>query len=211
MYTPRVYLDYSRLGDADLATVGGKTVRDMTDNANFPDPTPELADYTTAVNDYRAKHEVASETKGKFATTAKDIARLHLLQQMKRLASYVNFTADGDANKLVGSGFTLIPPPTANGVPGVPLWVRVRRGAQKGQLNMDCAKVKHAWQYEYQLGRQLEENGPIVWEDTIHRTTRSKPNVIAGLAHLVTYWVRVRAMNGHGTGDWSGPASGSTE
>ncbi len=211
MFTPRVYSDYSRLTDADLATLGGKTLTDMTGNANFPDPVPTATDYAAAVNDYRTKHEAAAETRGKFATTAKGIARLHLLQQMKRLASYVNFTADGDANKLVSSGFTPIPPPEANTVPGVPLWVRVRRGAQKGQLAMDCAKVKHAWQYEYQIGRQLGEDGPIAWEAAIHRTTRSRPNTIAGLESVRTYWVRVRAMNGHGTGDWSEPASGSTE
>src|SRR5690606_13060306 len=127
------------------------------------------------------------------------------------LASYVNFTAVGDANKLVSSGFMLIPPPEAHKVPQVPLWVRVLRGPQRGQLLMHIAKVKHVWQYEYQIGTRLEEDGPIVWEDEIFTTTDSRSNVIAGLQRVKEYWVRVRGMNGHGVGDWSEAASGVTE
>lgn len=211
MYTPRIYLDYSKLSDADLATLAGKTLTDMTGNPNFTDPTPELAEYATFVEDYRTKHEAAAVTGGKFATTAKDIARLALLQQMKRLAFYVNFTADGDAHQLVSSGFTLVPPPQSRTIPDVPLWVRVRRGPQKGQLLLDVAKVKFTWQYEYQISSIRGDDGEIVWDENIFTTTKSRGNIIAGLESVVTYWVRVRAMNGYGTGDWSVIASGSTE
>ncbi|MFB2117840.1 hypothetical protein [Parapedobacter sp. 2B3] len=211
MYTPRIYTSYADLGDAALATVAGKTLTDMTANANFADPVPTLEDYGAVVNDYRAKHEAAAETGGRFATTAKDIARLALLRQMKRLASYVNFTAEGDAHKLVSSGFTLIPPPESHTVPGVPLWVRMRRGPQKGQLMFDVAKVKFVWQYEYQIGTRTEGSESITWDETIYSTTRSRGNVIAGLESVKTYWVRVRGMNGLGVGDWSEAVSGSTE
>lgn len=211
MYTPRIYTSYAHLGDAQLATLAGKTLTDMTGNTNFPDPVPALEDYGPAVNDYRAKHEAAAETGGKFATTAKDIARLALLQQMKRLASYVNFTAAGDAHKLVSSGFMLVPPPESHTVPGVPLWVRVRRGPQKGQLLLDMARVKFAWQYEYQVGVPTAGTDSIDWEEAIHTTTKSKANIIAGLESVKVYWVRVRAMNGYGVGDWSEAVSGSTE
>lgn len=211
MRTPRVFTDYSKLLHAELATLGGKTLTDMTDNANFPDPEPGLVEYAEAVKDYRAKHEAATETGGKVATTAKRNARLALLDRMKRLAIHVNLTADGDANKLVSSGFTLVPPPQSHTVPSVPLWVRLRRGAQKGQLAMACAKVKFAWQYEYQVGMLVEGKEGIDWGETIHSTTRSKPNTITGLESVKTYWMRVRAMNGHGVGDWSEAVSASTE
>ena len=211
MYTPRVYTNYKDEGDAALASLAGKTLTDMTDNANFPDPIPTIEVYGTAVNDYRTKHEAATETGGKFATTAKDIAKLELLEHMKRLASYVNFTAMGDANKLVSSGFKLVPPPESHTVPTTPLWVRVRRGPQRGQLLMDVEKVKYVWLYEYQVGTQADENAPIVWAEEIFTSTKAKGNVIAGLQRVKTYWVRVRAMNGHGVGDWSEAVSGSTE
>src|SRR5690606_9243531 len=179
MYTPRVYTNYKDESDATLASLAGKTLTDMTDNANFADPIPTMEDYGAAVNDYRAKHEAATETGGKFATTAKDLAKLELLRHMKRLASYVNFTAGGDAHKLVSSGFKLVPPAESHTVTKVPLWVRVRRGPQRGQLLLDIAKLKHAWQYEYQIGTTPEEDGPIVWDDEIFTTTKSRGNIIA--------------------------------
>jgi|GEM_PF-892172 len=211
MYTPRVFSSYRRLSDAELASLGGKTLTDMTGNANFTDPVPTLEDYAMSVEDYRTKHEAAVETRGKFATTAKGIARRTLLRQMKRLATYVNFTADGDANKLVSSGFTLVPPPESHTVPEQPLYARLRRGPQKGQLLMRVAKVKHAWQYEYQLGTDSESGDDIVWGEEIFTTTKSLTNVIAGLQSVKRYWVRVRAMNGHGKSDWSEAASGVTD
>src|SRR5690606_34932552 len=152
MYTPKVYTSYKDLSDAELASLAGKTLTDMTDNANFPDPIPTMEDYEVVVSDYRAKHEAATETGGKFATTAKDMARLVLLKQMSRLATYVNFTADGDPHKLVSSGFVLVAPREKHTVPKVPQWVRVLRGAQRGQLTLNIASVKHVWQYEYQVG-----------------------------------------------------------
>jgi len=60
MRTQKVYSDYNGLSDADLATLGGKTVTDMTDNAYFPNPDPDLTDYGAAVTDYRNKHETAN-------------------------------------------------------------------------------------------------------------------------------------------------------
>jgi|SRR5690606_19745420 len=211
MYTPKVYTSYKDLSDAELASLAGKTLTDMTDNANFPDPIPTMEDYGTVVSDYRTKHEAATETGGKFANTARDVARKELLRQMSRLASYVNYTAAGDAHMLVSSGFVLVPPPKRHTVPEVPRWVRITRGPQRGQLSMQIAKVKHVWQYEYQIGTRANEDSPIVWEPEIYSTTKTRSNVIAGLERLKQYWVRVRGMNGYGSGDWSEAASGSTE
>lgn len=211
MRTQKVYTDYSYLSDADLATLGGKTVADMTDNVDFPEPNPDLVVYAATVTDYRTKHQTATDTGGKLATTAKDIARGVLLQQMKRLSIYVNLTANGDAYLLVSSGFTLVPPPAPGAVPRVPLWVRVQRGHQLGQLRLDAAKVSRAWKYEYQVTNQRDAQGNLVWDGPILYSTKSRGIMITGLEHVVTYWVRVRAMNGYGFGDWTEPVSGSTE
>ncbi len=194
-----------------MASLAGKTLTDMTGNANFPEPEPDLETYADAVNDYRTKHEAAVETGGKFDRTAKDIAKLVLLQAMKRLSSYVNFTANGNENKLVSSGFQLAQQPTPNDVPFVPLWIRVRKGSRKGQLKLDTAPVKWAWFFEYQISHLKDANGEIVWGDTVYDTTKTRGTLISGLLNVVTYWVRVRARNGYGAGDWSDPVSASTD
>src|SRR3546814_846693 len=178
MRTQKVYSDYNGLSDADLATLGGKTVTDMTDNAYFPNPDPDLTDYGAAVTDYRNKHETATETGGKLATTAKELARGVLLQQMRRLAIHVNLTAAGDAHQLVSSGFTLVPPPTPGSVPGVPLWVRVQRGYQRGPLRVDVAAVRTTAQYDYPLTNQRDAARHLLWAGPPHTSNRSRAIVI---------------------------------
>lgn len=42
MHTPRVYTSYKDASDALVATLAGKTLTDMTGNANFPDPIPTI-------------------------------------------------------------------------------------------------------------------------------------------------------------------------
>ena len=206
MRTERVITNYSRLSDGYLSTLAGKTLTSMTDSVFFPDTIPSLADYKAVVMDYRMKYETAVETGGKFAITAKDHARLVLLESMRRMAIYVNLTADGRADQLVSSGFMMAAQPQRSTTPEAPLWVRIVDGPQYGQMKLILAKVKSAWEYEYQLGT-TNWDGQIIWEDVLHRTTNSRGTVITGLIGGQTYQVRVRARNGRGPGDWTDPVS----
>ena len=207
MRTERVLTNYDHVSDAFLATLGGKTLSWMTGNGSYTDPKPSMADYETVVTDYRTKYETAVETGGKFDIAAKKLARLVLLESMRRLATYVNLTADGNANVLISSGFILASQPQSRVAPDVPLWVRLQDGPQRGQLKLSVAKVRWAWEYEYQVGTSAGEDDPIVWLPTLHRTTNSRGTVIPNLTSGQLYWVRVRARNGYGPGDWSDPVS----
>ncbi|SEM72871.1 hypothetical protein SAMN05216436_10716 [bacterium A37T11] len=211
MRNDRVITNYSKLSDADLSTLAGKTLTNMTGNVNFPTPDISLEDYTVLVNDYRTKHEAAAETGGKFAVTAKDLAKLILVEGMKRMAGYVNYIAVGNANMLVSSGFILAEQPANGSRPLPPLWVRLRIGQQKGELKMDLAPVKGVWEYEYQLSNQVGLDGQIVWSETIKTTTKARSTQLSALQSVQTYWVRVRARNGYGVSDWTEPVSGVTK
>ncbi|HWK59688.1 MAG TPA: hypothetical protein VNQ80_20265 [Parapedobacter sp.] len=70
----------------------------------------------------------------------------------------------------MSSGFKLVPPPESHTVTKVLLWVRVRRGPQRGQLLMDIAKLKHAWQYEYRIGTLLSIVGQLGVHDMLRTT-----------------------------------------
>lgn len=207
MRTERVITNYSKRSDAYLSMLAGKTLTSMMGNDFFPLSEPSLTDYETVVTDYRMKHEAAAETGGRFAVTAKEMARLRLLESMRRLAIYVNLTANGQLDMLVSSGFILALQPQRWTEPGVPLWVRLTDGPEKGQMKMRLAKVKWAREYEYQIGVPSGEDKQILWKDTRHRTTNSRGTVIPGLIGGQTYWIRVRARNGRGPGDWSDPVS----
>ena len=186
--------------------LAGKTLTSMMGNDFFALSGPSLTDYETVVADYRMKYETAAETGGRFAVTAKEMARLRLLESMRRLAIYVNLTANGQPDMLVSSGFILALQPQRWTEPGVPLWVRLLDGPEKGQMKMSLAKVKWAKEYEYQIGISGKD-GQIIWEEALHRTTNSRRTLIPGLIGGQTYRVRVRARNGRGPGDWSDPVS----
>ncbi len=207
MRTERVKTNYSKLSDGYLSVLAGKTLTSITGNIFSPDFESLLADYETAVTDYRTKYEAAVETGGKVAITAKDKARVVLLERMKCLATYVNLAAKGRVDLLVSSGFILAAQPQRSTTPGVPLWMQIVDGPQDGQMKLSLAKVKSAWEYEYQLGTADGNDGQIIWEETLHRTTNSRRTVIPGLIGGQIYQVRVRARNGRGPGDWSDPVS----
>src|SRR3546814_1654485 len=84
MRKERVYTDYRRWSDDALATLAGRTVEFMTDNTNFAEPQPALADYTLLVTDYRQKLEIARNRGSQVEVTAKNNARRALLRAMKQ-------------------------------------------------------------------------------------------------------------------------------
>lgn len=202
MRQQRIYTDYSKWTDDTLATLAGRTVEFMTDNADFPTPQPDLAAYTALVIDYRQKLEVARNRGSVVEVTAKNNARRELLRAMKQLAFYVNVTANGDAHLLAGSGFILVSQPQALQIPHVPLFGVLEDGAKSGELNFRFEAIANAWEYEYQVTSVLAENGEPEW-DEMQRTTNSLRNVVAPVVPGTRYFARVRARNGKGESDWS--------
>src|SRR5690554_4916892 len=121
MQKPRVYINYNKWDDNALATLGGRTADFMTDNADFPTPPIELANYTALADDFRVKLQAAIENGGKLAVTAKNNARTALMDAMRQMAFYVNTVSEGDEHKLTGSGFIQVLPPQALKRPFPPL------------------------------------------------------------------------------------------
>lgn len=202
MREQRVYTDYRRWADDSLATLGGRTVEFLTDNATFADQQPDLATYTAQVTDFRQKLEIARSRGSVVEITAKNNARRVLLRSMKQLAFYVNITANGDAHLLASSGFLLVGQPQALRIPHVPLFSILEDGARSGELNFRFEAIQNAWEYEYQITSELGENGQPAWND-LSRTTNSLRNVIAPVVPGTKYFARVRSRNPKGESDWS--------
>lgn len=168
----------------------------------FVDPTPPLAEFEPLVNDYRAKHEIASRRGSALEVSQKNESRRLLREALKRLAFYVNTLAGGAHPVLVSSGLILASQPREVFVPEVPRLLRLRDGRISGQMRLDFESVKDAWEYLYAVSDTVDEQGNIVWpEPTV--TTRSTLNFIDAVEPGRTYYARVRARNGKGLGDWS--------
>lgn len=206
MRKARVHINYEDWDDYSLATLSGRTLSSMTDNANFPEPRPELTVYRALVNDYREKHEVASKKGSQFEKKAKDNARKALLMAMHELAFYVNTVARGDAEILASSGFELLAPPQSKQYPKVVTNIRLADGRFSGEIKLMFSALKEAYEYEYNYSTVLGADGDPVWGE-VHRTSTSRMNYISGLPPGSTCYVRVRARNKKGIGDWSNSVS----
>lgn len=202
MRQERVYTDYHRWADDALATLAGRTVEFLTDNAAFPEPKPDLAAYTALVADYRQKLEVARNGGSLVEVNAKKNARRELIRAMKQVAFYVNITADGDAHLLASSGFVLVGQPKAMRKPHAPLLGVLEDGEKSGELNFRFEAIANAWEYEYQIASTAGTDGQPEWEEML-RTTNSQKNLLSPLVPGTRYYTRVRARNGKGESDWS--------
>lgn len=202
MRKERVLLSYSHLTDYELSTLAGRVLAAVTDNGNFPDPTPPLAELEPLVNTYRSRHEIASRRGSALEISEKNDSRRLLLEGLKQLAFYANTIADGSQPVLVSSGLILASQPTETFVPDIPRLLRLRDGRVSGQMRLDFQPVKDAWEYLYAVSDTVDEQGNIVWPEPA-LTTRSKLNFIDPVEPGKTYYARVRARNSKGMGDWS--------
>lgn len=202
MRKERVYIAYQKWDDYSLSSLAGKTLAAMKNNALFPDPKPEMADYELLVNDYKTKHEIAATRGSQLEKKARDNARERVLEAMRQLAFYVNVVADGDGEILASSGFMLVPPPKAVGYPTVMVGLRLEDGRTSGELKFGFTPQKNISEYEYCHASTLDAMDAPIWSE-IRSTSSSRANYIGGFIPGQKVYFRVRARNNKGIGDWS--------
>ncbi|SEM04647.1 hypothetical protein SAMN05216436_101252 [bacterium A37T11] len=198
----KVKSNYDRLNDHELSTRADGVVLGLTGNTFFPDAVPTAADFKVLADDFKDKLAIASPRGSSLEISMKDEARIVLLKAMRRLANCVNDVADGNAPMLFSSGFDMGAQPKDLPSPGKVTGVKVTDGRQSGQMRLDFDSLKEAYQYEYQISYQLDENGDPIWGESFF-TGSSRANTIAPVIPDERYYVRVRARNTKGIGDWS--------
>lgn len=198
--------NYSRLSDADLASLATRTVDALGTNDHFPDLNPPFEEYEPVASDYVAKQAVTAGGRASGEQKEeKDEARKALLVMMRRITSYINNFTEISSIQL-SSGFHPVQPPRPGQVPEAPAWARLADSNRPGEIRLLFEPVKAAYIYELQVASEVDETGEPMWQD-IDPTPRALGNYYGPVDDGVVYYFRVRSRNKKGVSNWTRAAS----
>jgi len=177
----------------------------MTGNANFTTPVPSLAAGALIIANAQAAVTAsdAAQQAAILATANKVAAMLALADLGTQWVSYMEFTAAGDAVKLMSGGLALRAPYTPVAVPGPLDNLSIAAGDHAGGLDLQWDPDDTANHYEAQLCAVMDFSTGII---PLPGVTKSKTSAF-GLTSGTRMFARVRAVNAAGAGAWSGVAS----
>jgi len=198
----RITNGFDRLSDNDLEVKANSIISALTGNADFPNPTPTLAQMQAAVDAYTdalAKAKTGSQYEKAF----KNQKRAELIGLLHRLGNYVLFTANGDALKAKSSGFNIAKGPSPSPEVTAATNQKLEDGANPGELNYSFDRVPGARSYVYQYTTDPLTNDSV-WKNQVGTVRKI---VLTGLESGKKYWCRVMAIGINGQGIYSEPVS----
>jgi hypothetical protein len=176
-------------------------ISSMTGNANYPTPNPTLAVVKTTIDAMDAAFQEASH-RDSVKIQLRDLRLKEMEAVMNQLAAYVQNASEGDAEKILSSGFDVV----RRGDPLPPLQMalnlRLESGTNSGKIIARWDKVVGAKIYVVEMTED-----PLVEDNfkTIGPSSKTRFEFI-GLDPGKKYWVRVAGIGKDGVGPYSDPA-----
>ena len=188
-YARKVIKSFKQYADANLLTFSQNVSVSMANAvAQFPTPTPPLADINAAMGSY-AELLQTSANRDKVQVALKNESKQNLLYLLSQLADYVNLTAQGNEAVLTMSGFELnrVPEPVTL---TAPTRLQLLDGGNSGELVLKFKSVAGASSYlfQYTTDTTLADNSWV----SIAATTTSY--TFSGLTKGSTYYCRAVAV-----------------
>ena len=162
----------------------------MTNNPNFLTPTPTLAAFEEAIDNFSALMATA-KSGSKYDRIARNESRKVLVVILKALADYVTFTAQGNPLILASSNFELVKAPQPNVPVPVPSGFKVVNGLNSGEFKLSVKAEKSVKMYGFQYTGQDVNSLPA---DDVNWTTAldtKRQYTITGLTPGVRYAFRI--------------------
>ncbi|MBV9007546.1 MAG: hypothetical protein JO354_00040 [Verrucomicrobia bacterium] len=183
--------------DAVLVTRVNNIVVSMTNNSNYPKPSPTL-NMVTAANTAFSDAIAAAAEGGKQFTAAKNAKRAELVALLRQLANYIQGACAEDMAALLSSGFPVQKPDRSPAsVPATPQTPRVSQGL-RGQAVAVSSPVQYAYIYNWRVAL-LSDPARFVQQA---QSTGARA-AFTGLTPGQTYAIECNAVGTAGSSDWS--------
>jgi hypothetical protein len=181
-----------------LGDFGLHIATSLTGNANFTTPPVTPAALTTQSTAFNAA--VGTAVNGTATDTLnKQNLRAALISTLDQLASYVELTANGDAAKILSSGFDLASSSRTPVAPGTSAILSVTNVATT-KLELELEIADNAWAYIVEY--------TVLPGGAVKTATFTNPHdvTLTGLTPGTVYSMRVMVMgSGNQATDWSDP------
>lgn len=186
----RIKVGLKGLTPAKLVKKTEDIVLAMTGNANFPNPTPDLADITTA--NQELKLAVTEAGYDKRAIFRRDALQTNVINMLRELGTYVALMTKGDGDIIVSSGFEVRRQPETMPPLSRPVNFVANRGAHEGTAILEWKTVRGSQTYLIQVTTTDPSTTEAVWE-TAGMTSKVKHR-LDNLVKGTHYWYRVQAL-----------------
>jgi hypothetical protein len=184
---------------AVLISIAKAIVQALSGNVSFPNPTPTLAEVTTAITALETAEALAiSRIKG--AVAARNDKRRTLVALMQELKAYVQKVADANQE----NGAALIQSAGMNVKKAAvrkPRIFAITQGAVSGAVKVVVPAAGRRAAYDW----EWSTDGGKTWQ--LAPSTMQAKTSLVGLAAGTTVTVRYRAVTKAGEADWSQPTS----
>ena len=173
-----------------------EVIKGVTNNSNFPAPSPALDQVEAARVAY--SDALAACNSGDHQLVADKNEKRKVLENLLHdLGMYVNQVGKGDEKVLLSSGFDMAKQAEPVGPLDAPENLQVHPGKSKGTVEVSCNRVAHASSYSIEYRNLTTPNGTAT-------AFATKPKVlITGLTSGNQYAFRVVAVGADPQRNWS--------
>ncbi|NOQ31606.1 MAG: hypothetical protein GQ570_10840 [Helicobacteraceae bacterium] len=173
--------------DNSLTELAKEIILAMSNNDDFKNPTPSLKDVEKSEKEYENALIKAQSDGTSKEVEHKNVKKAELQKILSNLATFVNLHADGDLEKLKGSGFPLNKAPSAIGILPAPHSFELSDGdANSIKITIDTVAKANSYIVQYR------KDGEQSWSSELFTKAAG---AIKNLTSVTKYEFRVAATS----------------
>lgn len=201
----KVKLDFKRLPVSEKIVRARQIRRNLTDNPDFPNPNPPLAQVDAAIDLLEAKVVAAQAVRqsAQAATAEQNDAEDAIDRIMDQLGGHIESASGGDEAKIISAGVSVRSSTSSPRELTRPAALAATEGDHDGEIELHWDRVPPARGYVVERSPDPPTDTSWVHEKVV--TTSS--TTISGLIRGAKYWFRVAAVGASGQSGWSDPAT----